>query len=222
MQLEQDLGITKRPSFYFAKMKPPIVGDDGIVISRPAVGGLNYSDAEKTGGRTRTDTLIEINQRNQSLDPKSTSRDRSNSLIMLTAGTNFCFKIIVLMNLTFNIAANTPVSNSWWSKLVVAIVGNQAFKVNEKVEPKTFLANERTFLAWLDMSVTLAAISVAILSMSEINKSSLLYGIILLPVAIGFSIYSLTLYLSVSWIFMHCMIIITFILFMFIYRGILS
>ena len=72
------------------------------------------------------------------------------------------------------------------------------FKVNEKVEPKTFLANERTFLAWLDMSVTLAAISVAILSMSEINKSSLLYGIVLLPVAIGFSVYSLSLYLSVS------------------------
>jgi hypothetical protein len=33
-----------------------------------------------------------------------------------------------------------------------------------QVEPKVFFANERTFLAWLNMSVTLASISVAILA----------------------------------------------------------
>lgn len=33
-----------------------------------------------------------------------------------------------------------------------------------KIEPKVFFANERTFLAWLHMAVTLASISVAIVA----------------------------------------------------------
>lgn len=37
-------------------------------------------------------------------------------------------------------------------------------KIPIKVEPKVFFANERTFLAWLHMSVTLASISIAIVS----------------------------------------------------------
>ena len=45
------------------------------------------------------------------------------------------------------------------------------------------------------MAVTLAAISVAVLSMSERNETSLLYGLILLPIAIGFCVYALSLYL---------------------------
>ena len=37
-------------------------------------------------------------------------------------------------------------------------------KVPVKVEPKVFFANERTFLAWLNMAVTLASISIAIMA----------------------------------------------------------
>lgn len=37
-------------------------------------------------------------------------------------------------------------------------------KVPVKVEPKVFFANERTFLAWLHMSITLASIAVAIVA----------------------------------------------------------
>ena len=37
-------------------------------------------------------------------------------------------------------------------------------KVPVKVEPKVFFANERTFLAWLHMSLTLASISVGIVA----------------------------------------------------------
>ncbi len=40
----------------------------------------------------------------------------------------------------------------------------KARMVPVKVEPKVFFANERTFLAWLHMSVTLASISVAIVA----------------------------------------------------------
>jgi hypothetical protein len=37
-------------------------------------------------------------------------------------------------------------------------------KVPVKVEPKVFFANERTFLAWLNMAVTLSSISMAIVA----------------------------------------------------------
>lgn len=37
-------------------------------------------------------------------------------------------------------------------------------KVPVKVEPKVYFANERTFLAWLHMAVTLATISMAIVA----------------------------------------------------------
>jgi uncharacterized membrane protein YidH (DUF202 family) len=37
-------------------------------------------------------------------------------------------------------------------------------KIPIKIEPKVFFANERTFLAWLHMSVTLAAIALGILA----------------------------------------------------------
>jgi hypothetical protein len=37
-------------------------------------------------------------------------------------------------------------------------------KIPVKIEPKVFFANERTFLAWLHMAVTLASISIAIIA----------------------------------------------------------
>lgn len=42
--------------------------------------------------------------------------------------------------------------------------GYHVRKVPVKIEPKVFFANERTFLAWLHMSVTLATISIAIVA----------------------------------------------------------
>mmetsp|Transcript_27670 Transcript_27670/g.39283 ORF Transcript_27670/g.39283 Transcript_27670/m.39283 type:complete len:193 (-) Transcript_27670:324-902(-) len=69
-------------------------------------------------------------------------------------------------------------------------------KVPVKVEPKVFFANERTFLAWLHMSVTLASISVAIVAFAEANEWSQLYGLLLMPVAISFCVYSLYMYVK--------------------------
>jgi uncharacterized membrane protein YidH (DUF202 family) len=69
-------------------------------------------------------------------------------------------------------------------------------KVPVKVEPKVFFANERTFLSWLHMSVTLASISVAIVAFAEANEWSQLYGLLLMPVAIAFCVYSLWTYLK--------------------------
>jgi uncharacterized membrane protein YidH (DUF202 family) len=75
-------------------------------------------------------------------------------------------------------------------------VASKPRKVPVKVEPKVFFANERTFLAWLHMSVTLASISVAIVAFSESNDWSQIYGLLLMPVAIMFSAYSLYMYMN--------------------------
>ena len=64
-----------------------------------------------------------------------------------------------------------------------------------KIEPKVFFANERTFLAWLHLSVMLAGASIAILAFAEDqNPVSQLYGVIMLPVAIAFIVYAMYQY----------------------------
>jgi uncharacterized membrane protein YidH (DUF202 family) len=64
-----------------------------------------------------------------------------------------------------------------------------------KIEPKVFFANERTFLAWMHLSVVLAGASIAILAFAdEQNPLSQLYGVVLLPVAICFIVYSMYQY----------------------------
>jgi uncharacterized membrane protein YidH (DUF202 family) len=70
-----------------------------------------------------------------------------------------------------------------------------------KIEPKVFFANERTFLAWMHLSVMLAGASIAILAFADNSDSenggnplSQLYGVMLLPVAIAFIVYSMYQY----------------------------
>ena len=63
-----------------------------------------------------------------------------------------------------------------------------------KIEPKVFFANERTFLAWLHSSVLLAGASIAVVSISGDNFLNQLYGILLLPIAITFMLYSMHQY----------------------------
>ena len=60
-----------------------------------------------------------------------------------------------------------------------------------KIEPKVFFANERTFLSWMNMSVTLATISLAVVAFGDSSRVSKVYGLVLLPIAIGFVGYSL-------------------------------
>lgn len=45
-------------------------------------------------------------------------------------------------------------------------------KVPIRVEPKSFFANERTFLSWVQMAVTLAGVSSALLSLQSIDADS--------------------------------------------------
>ncbi|CAB9513047.1 Vacuolar transporter chaperone 1 [Seminavis robusta] len=68
-------------------------------------------------------------------------------------------------------------------------------KAPVKVEPKVFFANERTFLAWMHLSVMLAGASIAILAFAEDqNPFSQIYGVILLPVAVAFIVHAMYQY----------------------------
>lgn len=67
-------------------------------------------------------------------------------------------------------------------------------KVPIKIEPKVFFANERTFLAWLHVSIMLAGASIAIVAFADANPWSQLYGVLLLPVAIAFIGYAMFQY----------------------------
>lgn len=60
-----------------------------------------------------------------------------------------------------------------------------------KIEPKTFFANERTFLSWLHTAITLASISVALLAFGQKTPAAQISGIILLPISIVFILYAL-------------------------------
>lgn len=67
----------------------------------------------------------------------------------------------------------------------------------QKIEPKVFLANERTFLHWLHHGVILATIASGVLAFSESSGSRVgeWYALALLPISLGFCIYALHTYL---------------------------
>mmetsp|Transcript_10914 Transcript_10914/g.19892 ORF Transcript_10914/g.19892 Transcript_10914/m.19892 type:complete len:252 (+) Transcript_10914:56-811(+) len=77
-------------------------------------------------------------------------------------------------------------------------------RVPLKVEPKVYLANERTFLAWLHVCLMLAGASLTIVTFSRdetiVNQ---LYGIVLLPVSVAYMFYALWQYLKRSLMIKH-------------------
>lgn len=62
-----------------------------------------------------------------------------------------------------------------------------------KVEPKVFFANERTFLAWMHVSIIMAGASIAILAFTDESGGvgGQIYGIVMLPVAVAFIVYAM-------------------------------
>lgn len=67
----------------------------------------------------------------------------------------------------------------------------------QKIEPKIFFANERTFLHWLHTGITLYTISAGILVFSDEDESGWAhwYAMALLPVSLGFCLYALHVFL---------------------------
>jgi len=60
----------------------------------------------------------------------------------------------------------------------------------QKVEPKVFLANERTFIKWLQMAVVLSSFSIGILAFAGKESNSQYFAIMLLPMSLLFIVHA--------------------------------
>mmetsp|Transcript_21522 Transcript_21522/g.30841 ORF Transcript_21522/g.30841 Transcript_21522/m.30841 type:complete len:147 (+) Transcript_21522:113-553(+) len=65
-----------------------------------------------------------------------------------------------------------------------------------KIEPKVYLANERTFLTWMHSATYLSTASIAIIAYADRNPWSQAYGVMLLPIALGFVVYAMVNFLQ--------------------------
>eukprot|EP00531_Pseudo-nitzschia_arenysensis_P020290 CAMPEP_0116146126 /NCGR_PEP_ID=MMETSP0329-20121206/16995_1 /TAXON_ID=697910 /ORGANISM="Pseudo-nitzschia arenysensis, Strain B593" /LENGTH=722 /DNA_ID=CAMNT_0003641847 /DNA_START=157 /DNA_END=2325 /DNA_ORIENTATION=+ len=67
----------------------------------------------------------------------------------------------------------------------------------QKIEPKLFFANERTFLHWLHYAVVLSSIASAVLSLSENpgEEWRQWYAMAMLPISLAFCVYALHVFL---------------------------
>lgn len=74
-------------------------------------------------------------------------------------------------------------------------VNDKRICVPQKIDPKTFFANERTFLKWLSISVMIGLMSLTLLNFGDsTNNGAELAGLVLLPVSIVFMVYSLFIF----------------------------
>lgn len=109
---------------------------------------------------------------------------------------------------TLNLMGGEVDSNesSWWSWWPFG--GDQGMKTSipQRLEPKTFLASERTFLAWLHMAITISAISCALLAfaatapkksdpMHKVSRNLVeIIALLLLPLAVFIVGYALIVF----------------------------
>eukprot|EP01135_Chromosphaera_perkinsii_P000182 Nk52_evm3s39 gene=Nk52_evmTU3s39 len=73
-----------------------------------------------------------------------------------------------------------------------APTANHSIPASSRIEPKTYLANERTFLGWLSIGITIATFSIALMDFG--GDSAFISGCIYTPIAVIFMIYSLIMY----------------------------
>ena len=102
----------------------------------------------------------------------------------------------------------TPKFIEWWfSKPPMKKRPNIPGRVEQKLEPKTLFANERTFLSWLNMALTMGSIATAMIGMSSgdsvKDSNSTLIALILLPAAVVMCAYSVLVYYWRSDAIMH-------------------
>lgn len=65
----------------------------------------------------------------------------------------------------------------------------------QKVEPKLFFANERTFISWLHMAVIMASIAIGVLAFTPNDAMAQDFAMCLMPIALLFVAYALRTYL---------------------------
>lgn len=78
---------------------------------------------------------------------------------------------------------------SWADAAVINRVTTQ------KVEPKTFFANERTFISWLNMAVFMSSMSIAVMAFASNSAASLSFPFLLMPLSLIFIAYALNTFL---------------------------
>ena len=90
----------------------------------------------------------------------------------------------------------------WPSLACTTLTGGLGFATDEsaptsiqKVEPKVFFANERTFLHWLHMGVLLSGVASGVLAFAANDAIIQWYGIMLLPLALSFCMYAMHTFL---------------------------
>lgn len=93
----------------------------------------------------------------------------------------------------------------WWNPF--AHPSGPALSIPQRLEPKTFLASERTFMSWLHMAITLSSIAAALLAFaatSRKNKDPMhrlsrnlveFIALVLLPLAIFIVAYATVVFL---------------------------
>lgn len=79
---------------------------------------------------------------------------------------------LALMRANGGTADEEPPENytPWWNPF--AKPTGPATSIPQRLEPKTFLASERTFMSWLHMAVTLASIAAAMLAFASTSHKS--------------------------------------------------
>ena len=105
-----------------------------------------------------------------------------------------------------NVGANTPTAETVAAE--TGAIGTLLIprKVPVKVEPKVFLANERTLLTWLHVVVTLALGSMTILKFAaEETAVNIIFGLVLLPTSLAFVVYAL---FQCEYSFAYCLLFI--------------
>lgn len=65
----------------------------------------------------------------------------------------------------------------------------------QKVEPKLFLANERTFISWMHMAVLLSSTSIGVLAFSGSQTNAQEIAMTMLPISLLFIVYATRTYL---------------------------
>lgn len=68
------------------------------------------------------------------------------------------------------VATQAGDEGQWWNPFARPAV--LATNLPMRLEPKTFLASERTFLSWLHMAITLASIAVALLAFASTSHKT--------------------------------------------------
>lgn len=83
---------------------------------------------------------------------------------------------------------------SRYNQYAAGVVAPTSF---QKIEPKMFFANERTYLHWLHYAVVLSSIAAGVLSMSEVpgEEWRQWYAMALLPISLAFCLYALHIFL---------------------------